>query len=69
MACATAELVRKALDEAFAESVKGLYASAWANAAGGDIDAAMKRFDAGLMLDMATVHARVVADVERILKT
>jgi hypothetical protein len=60
--------VLKALDDGFAESVKGLYAAAWAKVTGGEpIDEAIKQFDAGLFLDMVTVHRRVVADAHNAL--
>jgi hypothetical protein len=57
--------VRKALDDAFTEGVKGLYAGALARVSGGEpIDEAIKQFNAGILLEVAKLHARLLAEAD-----
>jgi hypothetical protein len=64
----TAEVVRGALDEALADQIKGLANAAWGKVTGGEsVDAAMKEFDAGLVLELAKLRCRLVEETEKIL--
>jgi hypothetical protein len=57
--------VRKALDDAFCDGIKGLYSAALAKVAGGEsVDAAMKEFNAGILLEVAKLHARLLTEAE-----
>jgi hypothetical protein len=57
--------INKALDDAFCDGVKGLYAAAIAKVAGGEaLDEAMRQFNAGIMLEVVTLHSRVLAEAQ-----
>jgi hypothetical protein len=62
------ETVREALDESFKEQIKGLYGAAWAKVTGGEpVEQALKEFDRGLLMNLATVHKRVMEDADRVI--
>lgn len=67
---ATKTRVIEALEKGFDDGIQGLYAAAWSKVAGGEsLAETLKQFDAGLLLDAATLHEGIIAEAKKVLDT
>ena len=62
------DAVRKSIDDAFSDGIKGLVGAAIAKVTGGEpIDEAMKQYDAGIVIEVTKLHTRILEETGKTL--